>query len=252
LAQTGAGGGNATVTNTGNDTGIGHAFSDVVALTLVSGDAMASNSGTIGDANAGNFSFLEARTQGSGNATAINSGSSAGGVVAETLGAGNASASNSGTTAGNVAAETMGGGDATATNSGRTAGVAAATMAGGDATATNSGSAGGVAAATFAGGNATVINSGTVNGGITVAALGGGSATLTNILGGRVIGPIALESNNNTVNFQGGNWLQTIDTSSGSLGINTRGAPFVVSGSIITAFRSRCSIRRHSRSPIAR
>jgi hypothetical protein len=238
LAQTGAGGGNATVTNTGNDTGIGHAFSDVVALTLVSGDAMASNSGTIGDANAGNFSFLEARTQGGGNATAINSGSSAGGVVAETLGAGNASASNSGTTAGNVAAETMGGGDATATNSGRTAGVAAATMAGGNATATNSGSAGGVAAATFAGGNATVINSGTVNGGgITVAALGGGSATLTNIFGGRVIGPIVLESNNNTVNFQGGNWLQTIDTSSGSLGINTRGAPFVVSGSIISGFQ---------------
>jgi hypothetical protein len=78
-------------------------------------------------------------------------------------------------------------------------------MAGGNGTATNSGSASGVAAATFAGGNATVINSGTANGGITVAALGGGSATLTNILGGRVIGPIVLESNNNTVNFQGGN-----------------------------------------------
>jgi hypothetical protein len=180
LAQTGAGGGNATVTNTGNDTGIGHAFSDVVALTLVSGDAMASNSGTIGDANAGNFSFLEARTQGSGNATAINSGSSAGGVVAETLGAGNASASNSGTTAGNVAAETMGGGDATATNSGRTAGVAAATMAGGNATATNSGSAGGVAAVTFFGGNATATNSGANTGGIEAVTMAGGNATVTN------------------------------------------------------------------------
>jgi hypothetical protein len=52
-----------------------------------------------------------------------------------------------------------------------------------------------------------------------------------------VIGPIVLESSNNTVNFQGGNWLQTIDTSSGSLGINTRGAPFVVAGSIISGFQ---------------
>lgn len=229
LAQTAFG--NATAVNTGNDTGVGHAFADVIAVTLVSGNATASNSGTIGDANAGNFSFLEARTQIAGNATATNSGSSAGGVVAEVLGTGIASASNSGTTAGNVAAETMGGGDATATNSGSAAGVAAATFGGGNATAINSGSAGGLAAATFAGGNATVINSGTNNGGIAVAAFGGGSATLTNIVGGRVIGHIALRSKDNIVNFQGGNWLFTIMTQSGPTTINTGGAPFVVAGS---------------------
>jgi hypothetical protein len=85
FAQTGIAG-NATAINTGSDTGVGHAFADVVAVTLVNGDATAINSGTIGDANAGNFSFLEARTQIAGNATATNSGSSAGGVVAEVLG----------------------------------------------------------------------------------------------------------------------------------------------------------------------
>jgi len=223
--------GNATATNTGNDTGVGHTFGDVVAVTLVSGNAAASNSGTIGDANAGNFSFLMARTQIAGNATAIKSGSSAGGVVAETLGTGNASATNSGTTAGNVAAETMGGGDATATNSGSAAGVAAATFGGGNATATNSGSAGGVAAVAFGRGNATVINSGTANGSITVVAFGGGSATLTNIVGGRVIGPITMFGANNTVNFRGGNCLFTVVTNGSPTSINTGGAPFVVSGS---------------------
>jgi hypothetical protein len=55
-----------------------------------------------------------------------------------------------------------------------------------------------------------------------------GNATLTNVVGGRVIGRIVVDGATNFVNFVGGNWLQSIDLGSGPLAINTRGAPFVV------------------------
>lgn len=248
LAQTVSG--NATAINTGSDTGVGHAFADVVALTLVNGNAIASNSGTIGDAAAGNFSFLEASTQIAGNATATNSGRIAGGVSAQTLGTGTATAINSGTSDGPVGAHTLGGGDAIATNSGSAFSVAAATMVGGNAIAINSGTTGGLAAAAFGGGNAIVINSGasgpvsvdaalgtsTLTNTGTIAGIGppaieffSGRATLTNILGGRVIGAIQFDGGKNTVNFVGGNWMFTFNTLA-SATVNAGGTPVVVSG----------------------
>jgi hypothetical protein len=80
-----------------------------------------------------------------------------------------------------------------------------------------------------AAGNAAVINSGMANGGIDVIA--NGVATVTNAVGGRVIGPIDLGGvGGNVINFQGGNWLFTVATAGGPTTINTGGAPFVVSG----------------------
>jgi outer membrane autotransporter protein len=100
----------------------------------------------------------------------------------------------------------------------------------GNATLTNSGSStntAGFALLAAATGNATVINSGIANGGIDINA--NGVATLTNVVGGRVIGPIDIDSvTSNVVNFQGGNWLLTIGTAGPSPTFNTGGAPFVV------------------------
>ncbi|HET8920673.1 MAG TPA: autotransporter domain-containing protein [Xanthobacteraceae bacterium] len=265
LAQT-VNGGNATATNSGTDTN-----GNVVAQTFTTGNATASNSGSIGNVNSLDFSFLQARALGSGNAAASNSGSVAGGIAAATLGGGTATANNSGTTPSSLVALTTAGGDATASNIGVASGIAAVTIGTGNATVTNSGVststgtisagglitlAGGIAAIATSGnatvvnsgsstnpggaallasatGNATVINSGIANGGIDVIA--NGTATLTNIVGGRVIGPINLGSlTNNAINFQGGNWLFTIATAGPSTTINTNGAPFVVAGSFGT------------------
>ena len=241
------GGGNAIATNTGSDTG------DADAVTIAGGNATATNSGTI------NFGTLQARTAAGGDATATNSGSVGGGIAAVTLGGGNATATNSGTTTGGLVAIAEIGGNATATNSGSVAAGVAAVAGFGNATATNSGNSTGevndiitggtfaislngnatvtnsgssnflVAAVSTAGGNASVINSGAANGGISIIA-NQGSATLTNVVGGRVVGPILLASlTGDIVNFQGGNWLQTISTQGpGTTSINTGGAPFVV------------------------
>jgi len=75
-----------------------------------------------------------------------------------------------------------------------------------------------------------VTNSGTINGlGFAAIEFFSGRATLTNILGGRVIGAIQFDGGNNTVNFVGGNWLFTFNTLAGATA-NASGAPFVVSG----------------------
>ena len=261
LAQT-TNGGNATATNSGINTG-----DNVVALTFTTGNAAANNSGSIGNASSLDFSFLQARAIGTGNATATNSGSVAGGVAAVTLGGGTAAATNSGNTPSSLVAITLGGGDATATNSGSASGIAAVAAAGGNATVINSGvstsnnvitvsgvvtlsggiaaiaaggnatlintgvstNTGGAALLAAAAGNAAVINSGMANGGIDVIA--NGVANVTNVVGGRVIGPIDLGGvGGNVINFQGGNWLFTIATAGGPTTINTGGAPFVVSG----------------------
>ena len=122
------------------------------------------------------------------------------------------------------------------TNSGNNngPGILAVTLGSGTAVIMNSGSNNGLLTAAASGtGNAVVTNSGAATGIEVVAS--GGNATLTNVVGGRVLGSgsgggfIALASANNTVNFQGGNWLLTIATA-GPTTINTGGAPFVVSG----------------------
>jgi hypothetical protein len=74
------------------------------------------------------------------------------------------------------------------------------------------GSGSGIALVAQATGNATVNNSGFANGGLLIVA--GANATLNNMVGGRVFGPVQLASlTNNTINFQGGNWLLTITIS---------------------------------------
>jgi uncharacterized protein with beta-barrel porin domain len=255
LAQT-DNGGNATATNSGSDTN-----GNVVAQTFATGNATATNSGSIGDFNNSDFSTLQAVAFGTGNATATNSGTVVGGIAATTFGGGAAIATNSGNTAGGLVAATVAGGDATATNSGNVAAGIAALSGSGNATVTNSGNSTGemtpagiitggtlaislngnatvtnsgsssflVAALSISGGNASVINSGAANGGISIIANQGG-AKLTNVVGGRVVGPILLGSlTGDIVNFQGGNWLQTIATQGpGTTSINTGGAPFVV------------------------
>ena len=261
LAQT-TNGGNATATNTGSDIN-----NSVIAQTFTTGNATANNSRSIGNVNLLDFSFLQARAIGSGNATATNSGRVAGGVAAAAIGGGTATATNSGNTPSSLVAITLAGGDATATNSGSASGIGAVATAGGNATVTNSGvstsndiitasglvtlsggivaiaaggnatvnntgvssNSGGSALLASATGNATVVNSCVANGGIDVIA--NGVATLTNIVGGRVTGPIDLGSlTANVINFQGGNWLFTIATAGPSTTVNTGGAPFVVSG----------------------
>jgi len=167
-----------------------------------------------------------------GNATATNAGNNQGGLVAETTLGGNAVAVNSGTSFGVATAAT--GGNATTINSGTSiGGLAAATLAG-NATVVNSGTSIGGIDAIALDGSVAVTNSGTDIGGI--ALISNRNITLTNIVGGLVIGPIDLSASGRTaVNFQGGNWLFTIavNAANGTLAgtaINTNGAPFVVSG----------------------
>jgi uncharacterized protein with beta-barrel porin domain len=142
-----------------------------------------------------------------------------------------------------IAAEAFGGGDATVVNSGR---AGAFLLVGSNATLINSGNASRVTEEAGAGG-AVVINSGTIDSGISAPAIEfeSGPDTLTNVVGGRVIGGIALLGANDTVNFVGGNWLFTFTTlaalRSGNPGtnalaaatINANGAPFVVSGNTV-------------------
>jgi outer membrane autotransporter protein len=96
-------------------------------------------------------------------------------------------------------------------------------------------------------GGAVVINSGTIDSTISATAIEfeSGPDTLTNVVGGRVIGGIALLGVDDTVNFVGANWLFTFTTlaavhsgipSTNALAaatINTNGAPFVVSGNTV-------------------
>ena len=200
------------------------------ATTQNGGNATVTNSGS-------NIGDIDTLAETGGNATATNSGTTTGGLVAIAEIGGNATATNSGSVAAGVAA-VAGFGNATATNSGNSTGevndiITGGTFAislNGNATVTNSGSSNFlVAAVSTAGGNASVINSGAANGGISIIA-NQGSATLTNVVAGRVVGPILLASlTGDIVNFQGGNWLQTISTQGpGTTSINTGGAPFVV------------------------
>src|SRR5215472_9136469 len=221
---------NDTVTNTGTAKGF-------ESQTTGGGAATASNSGS----NAANGALgvgIEARTGISGDATASNSGVNAAnvingiGIVAVTATVGNATASNSGANTGGlegiVASAGGFGGDATASNSGTNAangsggiGIFAQTTVGGSATANNSGSNAangpggiGIFASTLNGGDATVINSGTTTGGASISATGG-NAIMTDIVGGRIVGAIGMTGTSQMVNFAGGNWLLTINTSGG-------------------------------------
>jgi outer membrane autotransporter protein len=234
------GGGNATVNNSGIN---GMA---AIAFTLGGGDAIANNSGT--------SNGLVAVTEGGGNATAGNSGTNIGGILASTVISGNAMATNSGSNSGgDIDAITSGVGNATVTNTGTTIhGALIASTGGtgsgsGNALVINSGVSihGTLAAfATGIAGNATVFNSGTVivTPGLDAIAIisSNGTATLTNVVGGRVFGDLLVEGFgagiSQNINYVGGNWLQTFE--SGVLDptittINTRGAPFVVSGDTV-------------------
>jgi uncharacterized protein with beta-barrel porin domain len=264
-------GGNATVTNSGGNTGginvvtvnggsatatnSGTNTDSLSVQTNNGGDATATNSGS-------NTAGISAVTENGGNATATNSGSNTGDIQAVTFKGGNATATNSGSnTDSGITVIAENGGNATVTNSGsNTGGIQAATFKGGNVTVTNSGNitGGDVFAEALGVGNATVINSGSTTSGIHAVAAGGNAtvinsgivnpvvgaaiqvnssgatATLTNIVGGRVMGDITLSGLNDTVNFQGGNWLFTVvsESSNGHTfnapTINTNGAPFVV------------------------
>jgi Autotransporter beta-domain len=252
------GGGTATATNSGRNT------NGIVVFTTAGGDATATNSGTnnsfgiVAQTTAGgnatvtnsgsNFGGMGASALGGGNATAINSGSSSGGISASTTN-GNATANNSGGNFGNILVSATSG-SATAINSGNNVGALVAQVQTGNATAVNSGSNSfGITSQTNTGnatainsgnnssgidvstalGNTTVINSGTTNGTLLEQTLSG-TATLTNIVGGRVIGGIELIGTTGAVNFLGGNWLFTFATIPVTTAFNTNGAPFVVSG----------------------
>ena len=253
-------GGNATATNSGSvSNGVG-------ALTIGGGNATATNSGTsglsviafataTGDAtaiNSGTSLGVGAAAQ-AGNATATNSGTSTfnpmtmtGGIFAATVVSGNATATNSGSNlGGGIDAITTGVGNATITNSGTNSNGNIIAITGGigggsgDAFINNSGSniGGSILAKTVGAGNATVINSGITKPGVNPKTMLPfdaidvvsffGNATLTNVVGARVVGRIVVDGAANFVNFVGGNWLLSIDTSVSPLAINTGGAPFV-------------------------
>ena len=233
------GGGNATATNSGAS-GL-----SVIAFTTATGDATAINSGT---------SLGVGAAAQAGNATATNSGTSTfnpktktGGIFAATVVSGNATATNSGSNlGGGIDAITTGVGNATVTNAGTNINGSIIAITGGvgggsgDALVNNSGSniGGSILAKTVGTGNATVINSGIAKPGVnpkTVMPFDAidvvsffGNATLTNVVGARVVGRIVVDGATNFVNFVGGNWLLSVDLGSGPLAINARGAPFVV------------------------
>src|SRR5437763_1588486 len=163
------------------------------------------------------------------NATTTNSGI-ANRFTSQTDGGGNATATNTGSDTGGVVAQTSAGGNATATNSGTNTGsIAVLALAGGNATVINSGTSGPIVLEANSG-NAAVTNSGIINGlGFPAIQFLTGRATLTDIVGGLVIGTIDLAGGRNAVNFVGGNWLFTFNTLAGATA-NAAGAPFVVSG----------------------
>ena len=228
--------GNATATNSGNS-GL-----SVIALTtsLGGGDATATNSGTSSGVGA---------ASNVGNATVVNSGTNVfnpvtktGGLAASTVISGNATVTNTGSNSGlDITATTTGIGNATITNAGtNTNGNLIASTAGiGDALVNNSGTTTNSTIQSFATGigNATVINSGVAAAGINPKTMLPfdaievvsffGNATLTTVVGARVIGGIVVDGATQNVNFAGGNWLQSIALGSGTTTINADGAPFV-------------------------
>jgi hypothetical protein len=219
-------GGTATVINSGSSSGL---------ITAEGVDATVINSGS--NSSTGRINAIA----NGGNAAVINSGQNA--SISAISEFGNVTINNSGVSLGLIAAEAFGGGDATVVNSGR---AGAFLLVGSNATLINSGNASRVTEEAGAGG-AVVINSGTIDSGISAPAIEfeSGPDTLTNVVGGRVIGGIALLGANDTVNFVGGNWLFTFTTlaalRSGNPGtnalaaatINANGAPFVVSGNTV-------------------
>jgi hypothetical protein len=237
------GGSNATANNSGSNA------AGIAVETLVGGDAIVNNSG-------GNPSGIQVLSTG-GNAIVTNSGSNGGGISA--LATGNVIVTNSGS---NTLGITVLGTSVTVSNSGNNSVGIDAVSTGGNTVANNSGSSdGGIFVEAQGGGNAVVNNSGAATGTVEVLAIGGGgtesvtnsgiinglggaaiefssvgaptNATLTNIVGGRVIGAIDfLGTATDTINFQGGNWLFIFNALSGAI-INTNGAPFVVSGNTI-------------------
>jgi hypothetical protein len=246
--------GNVTNTNSGSNTG-------GIATMTTSGNVTNTNSGS----NTGGIDTLTS----SGNITNTNSGTNTGGINTSVSGTGNVTVTNSGSADGISTAVNTG--NVTVTNSGSNTGIS--TIAGGNVTVINSGSnTGGIS--TIASGNVTVTNSGCNTGRISASASGkaivinsgttdgisigaGGDTTLTNIVGGRVLGHISMTSGTaNIINFQGGNWLFTILTEGPTATINAGGAPFVVSGNTVAvlgattfalADRSLMFHRRHRR-----
>jgi hypothetical protein len=210
--------------------------------------------------------IIIAQTLGRGNATATNSGSDTGGIGAGALGGGNATAINSGSNNGGNAAATTDG-NATANNSGSNSaeypGVdderqrygnqfgqqcwRTSQTNSGNATAINSGTNNGGFMVSTALSNTTVINSGVTTGLLSEGTLSG-TVTLTNIIGGRVIGDIDVLGTKEVVNFQGGNWL-----SPSAARVRSRSTP---TGRRLSCrqrpVRSRCLIRRRLRLSTAR
>jgi hypothetical protein len=232
-------GGNATIANSGSNSGGMSAStgSDNSNITITNSGSNALGSDGIGG--------ISATTNGANsNITVTHSGSNALGISATTAGADSGiTVTNSGTnSAVGITVMTNGANsDITLTNSGRNNGGILASANGGASNVTvinsgsNVGSNNGEGIGVGASGNATVINSG-----IAAVLLGesainvtsfNGSATLTNIVGGRVIGGISVQGVTNNLNFQGGNWLFTITAPGPTTTVNTGGAPFVVAGS---------------------
>lgn len=156
------GGQNAITTNLGSAFGF-------AAFTLIGGNATATNSGS-------NTGDLIAATASGGNAIAINSGTNSGMIKAAVNSTGNATAINSGINIGGIEV-TATSGNGTATNSGTNSGGMTAATRVGDATVTNSGTnSGGIGATVFTLGNAMVTNTGTNTGGILAISRSGNAA----------------------------------------------------------------------------
>ena len=189
------GGGNATAINSGANS------TDIAARAMARGTATVINSGSssgliTGDGvdatviNSGSNSStgrIDAIANG-GNAVVINSGHNA--AISAVSEDGNVTINNSGVSLGPIAATTFGGGNATVVNSGR---AGAFLLAGNNATLINSGNASGVTMQAGAG-CAVVINSGSIGSTTSAPAIEfeSGPDTLTDVVGGRVIGGIAL------------------------------------------------------------
>ncbi|MFY9839575.1 MAG: autotransporter domain-containing protein [Xanthobacteraceae bacterium] len=237
-----------TQTNSGSNTGLFSAsttgVSSAITQTNSGSNTLGISASTSGVGSAITQTNSGSNTLGAGSAVMqTNSGSNnSGGIAAQTSGVNSAVAvTNSGSNTGVVSAFTVGANSGvTVTNSGSNTGVGSFISvftigANSNITVNNSGRTNTALLTTAgAGSTETLINSGIISGspdfgGIAIQIFGG-PATLTNILGSRVIGDITLAGATNAVNFVGGNWLFTFQDALAGTTINTNGAPFVVSG----------------------
>jgi outer membrane autotransporter protein len=188
-------------------------------------------------------------TDNGGNATASNSGSNIGGLVAVGPSGGNITITNSGsnddiqalsfndnitvTNSGSntngVVAQSLNSGNIMVTNSGTNTGGLSATTRTGNATVTNSGSNDLIEVFTTGGGNATANNSGTNTVGILEETTGGGNATVNNSgsnTGGIVIEMLGGPAGNATVTNSGSNptGIEIVTVNGSSIAVNNSGS----------------------------